>query len=207
MPNKYKRPLKGELTFRLLSLLENTAYALGDLFYGFTLPYGTPLGKALRELEKRQANRGSWASMVSAKLQEKNRFHKFLYKLKRDGLIDSDTKGKIKLTEKGKLVLKKLRGQTNLLSTMSYAVETSPLWYVVIFDIPENARQKRAWLRAALRSLEFEMIQKSVWVGNTRLPADFLNDLSKLKLVDCVHIFSINKPGSISDLTKLKPLI
>lgn len=37
---------------------------------------------------------------------------------------------------------------------------------MVVFDIPENERHKRQWLRLLLRELKFQKIQQSVWVTN-----------------------------------------
>jgi hypothetical protein len=44
------------------------------------------------------------------------------------------------------------------------------------------------------------MVQKSVWVGKTKIPQDFLDDLFKLKLVDFVEIFEISRTGSLKHL-------
>ena len=68
---------------------------------------------------------------------------------------------------------------------------------IVTFDIPEQERWKRDWLRQALITLEFKMLQKSVWIGNKKLPEKFLKDLNNLNIIDFVHIFKVNKAGTI----------
>src|SRR3990167_5623755 len=79
----------------------------------------------------------------------KTAFHRAIDK----GLIKIDEQNIPRLTDKGKrslapLTSKKLRGAKLL----------------VVFDIPENARWRRGYLRAVLREFSFKQLQKSVWV-------------------------------------------
>ena len=71
-------------------------------------------------------------------------------------------------------------------------------------DIPESERKKRAWLRSALKNLNFKMIQQSVWIGKVRIPEEFLRDLRNMHLTEYVEIFEISKAGSLQQITKQK---
>ena len=81
-----------------------------------------------------------------------------------------------------------------------YKTESDDELKIIIFDIPEEERQKRDWLRSVLKNLKFSMLQKSVWVGKGKLPKEFINDLSKYKIISYVDIFAISKYGSLRKL-------
>jgi phenylacetic acid degradation operon negative regulatory protein len=60
---------------------------------------------------------------------------------------------------------------------------------IIVFDIPEQHRKKRDWLRIELTILGFVPLQKSVWFGPAPLPPKFIKDLADLKLLTCVKFF------------------
>lgn len=62
---------------------------------------------------------------------------------------------------------------------------------IFIFDIPENKRKVREWIRNQIKFWDFEMIQKSVWVGYGPFPKDFSNRLKILEVDKCVRIFNV----------------
>lgn len=62
---------------------------------------------------------------------------------------------------------------------------------IFIFDIPENKRKVREWIRGQIKFWDFEMIQKSVWIGHGPLPQDFMNRLKLLEVDNCVKIFNV----------------
>lgn len=77
------------------------------------------------------------------------------YRAQRAGLVELDGQGIPRLTDKGQrrarpFVAQRLSRQARLM---------------VIFDIPEEEAWKRKRLRAVLRELRFEPIQKSVWIS------------------------------------------
>src|SRR3989344_2266184 len=81
-----------------------------------------------------------------------------------------------------------------------YPIQEKDELKIIIFDIPEAEKRKRAWLRSVLRNLEFTMIQKSVWSGKTKLPQEFISQMHKLNLLSYVEIFTISKTGSLKKL-------
>ena len=58
----------------------------------------------------------------------------------------------------------------------------TPKNLLLIYDIPEERKKERDWSRRQLKNFDFSMIQKSVWVGPSPLPADFLAYLKRIGL-------------------------
>ncbi len=49
-------------------------------------------------------------------------------------------------------------------------------WQMVIFDIPEDIRQRRDYFRAGLKRLKYQKLQQSIWI----CPYDVLKDTQEL---------------------------
>lgn len=64
---------------------------------------------------------------------------------------------------------------------------------LVAFDIPENNRKARSWLRNQLEIFNYSMLQKSLWFGPGPLPLDFLHRIRDLGLAENVKIFTVKK--------------
>jgi len=196
--------MKGDLTLKALEVLARTAYGIGELLLIFSFPYGTPLGKALSRLEKNHAGKEAAIRKLLENHQYRRRLYNLLYRLRKDGLIEELPNKTFHLTSKGKRKFDWLREKAfaALPRPSYYLPEKSREWHIVIFDIPEENRHKRAWLRVVLKTLGFTLLQKSVWIGKVKLPKRFLDDLAKLKLLDYVHIFVISKSGSLEGVVK-----
>ncbi len=69
---------------------------------------------------------------------------------------------------------------------------------IVMFDIPEKMRRKRAWLRSVLKNLGFEKVQQSVWKGTNKIPRRLLQDLERFSMMNYVDIFEATKLGTLS---------
>ncbi|OGZ02017.1 MAG: CRISPR-associated endonuclease Cas2 [Candidatus Liptonbacteria bacterium RIFOXYB1_FULL_36_10] len=159
--------------------------------------YGASRFKIERELEK--IRQGKYER--EKKERSKQKFYSVLSRLKKDGLIkDGRKKGKkfFSITNKGLVKigqLKKIKEEG--LPTKKYKKEKGEKTAIIIFDIPENERRKRNWVREALKNMDFKMVQKSVWIGKIKIPKEFLNNLEVLELLDFVKIFEISKTGSL----------
>ena len=192
--------MKGEKRLKVLEFIKNSVTAADELFFIFTVPYGTSFHTAEYLLRKyrEEKERREFSS------RERQRFADLLYRLRKDGLVeDAKRNGKIllNLTQKGKEILEKLRAKKDIaLPDVKYKNQTDNVLKIVIFDIPESERRKRVWLCSALRDLEFTMLQKSVWTGKIKFPEDFMNDLKKLGLLSRIEIFAISKTGSLKQL-------
>lgn len=152
-------------------------------------PYGQSLSRAISEAE-RQADRcphdfsGHSKGTVST----------ILTRLKTRGLVAN--KGPKKktvwqLTKQG-------RKHFQLMSAISELPSEDGKMRLVIFDIPEGERGKRAWLRSRLFVCGYRSLQKSVWIGTRPLPEELHAELTKRELNKYVHVVGLE------DMRRLK---
>jgi CRISPR-associated endonuclease Cas2 len=194
--------MKGELRLRIFEFIKNTAQSFDDVFFIFSLPYGTSFFRMQYLFDKRRGISFGSASQTKINKQTKRNFNDFLYRLRKDNLIaeaKKDQRHFLGLTPKGKKVLEKLR--LNNLPAGKYAIGEEDTWKILIFDIPEKERRKRFWLRNTLKNLKFKMVQKSVWVGKVKLPRQFIRDLDRIDILSYIEIFSITKTGSLKQIS------
>jgi CRISPR/Cas system-associated endoribonuclease Cas2 len=193
--------MRGEITLKILEFIENLAVGTADLLDAIlSAGYGASYSKIQYELSKRQRERYNKEIKREIRRRRRQKYHKIIYKLKRDGLIKEkfgNNKKFLIITKKGRDKLSSLKAKNNRkLPETYYQKEKGDKFVIVIFDIPEAEKRKRAWIRSALRNLELKMAQKSVWIGKVKIPKQFIDDLYKLKLADFVEIFEISKTGS-----------
>lgn len=124
----------------------------------------------------------------------------YIARLRRQGLVIKKKEGYMTITEKGLSMLKDSFSIPSYARRYKISKATPRIITMVIFDIPETENEKRDWLRFQLKSLEFRKVQGSVWLGQHPLPEDFLYDLKRYRMLSYVHVFSINRSGTISDL-------
>ncbi len=124
-----------------------------------------------------------------------------LYRLIEDGLISKDPKQKIyHLTDKGKKVVSYVENR--------YLILKKP-WdgklRIVIFDIPEKRKHWRRIIRQELLLMQFQQLQKSVYVGKYPIPASFIKEIDDAGLRKYIFIFTVDKvdrPEEILNLLK-----
>lgn len=114
--------------------------------------------------------------------KEKQLFAQSLYRLKKSGFIKDIGNGVLEFNHK-KYILEKG-------TSMYFEKSKTAQGVMVMFDIPEEMRHVREWLRRQLILWGFVMIQKSVWFGKGSLTKDFKNHLEILGIKKCVKIFS-----------------
>lgn len=121
---------------------------------------------------------------------KKQSINNTIYKLNKNGYISKDNDC-ILLSPKGRKYVenKKVR----LMTFDSPFEKNSPRNLLVMFDIPEDKKAEREWFRFQLRQFGYNMIQKSVWVGPSPLPKEFLDYVKNLKLKDCIKTFKLAK--------------
>jgi hypothetical protein len=71
--------------------------------------------------------------------------------------------------------------------------KNAPKNLFLIYDIPEGRKKERDWFRRQLKNFDFVMIQKSVWVGPSPLPIDFLAYLKRIGLRKEFKTFKLAK--------------
>lgn len=188
---------------RILEVIKDSSGYAADMLEAFLRAgYGASRSRMDFEFNKVRRRR----EYSQAEKYEREKYFKLFYKLKSQGLIAERTEvarpGVFVLTSAGKRKLgqlKKRRGE--MLPSKNYHKESGGKFMVVAFDIPENERRKRAWLRSVLARLGLRMIQQSVWIGRAKIPKDFIADLAKLNIIDRVEILEISKTGSLKELT------
>lgn len=188
--------MKGDITFKILDMIRETAYLPFDLAAAILISgYGASMSKMEYNLNKLQRER----ELRDFDADERRRLSKMMYKLKKNGLLSQSKKGFVSLTESGLQKLEKLKSR---LGRKRYSKEgKDSSLKIIAFDIPEKYRLKRDWLRDSLASLGFTMLQKSVWIGKIGLPEDFIEDLHKFNLISYTEIFSINKTGTLKQIS------
>lgn len=144
-----------------------------------------------------------WADIY----RKHRQFYNTLNYLQHEGLVVKKEKGKSSfwnITKRGIERLRYIRDRSqNNFSKFSVSLDppTGSGLIIVAFDIPEKERRARDWVRACLREMEFKLLQKSVWVsrGNA-IDEDFIHAIRERKLLPHVHIFSVNKRGTIHEI-------
>jgi len=71
--------------------------------------------------------------------------------------------------------------------------KTAPKNLIIMYDIPHEKRKERDWFRRHLKKFNFIMIQKSVWVGPSPLPKDFLDYVKSIGLLNQLKTFKLAK--------------
>jgi len=122
---------------------------------------------------------------------KKQSINNALYQLNKNGYVLKEN-DYISLLPKGRKYVenKKVR----FLTFVSPYKKESPKNLLVMFDIPEVKKAEREWFRFHLRQFNYEMIQKSVWVGPSPLPKNFLDYINEIKLKECIKTFKLAKP-------------
>jgi len=97
----------------------------------------------------------------------------------------------LKVTRKGqKYIKKKIDSLKQFYCKFN---ENEPKNLLVMFDIPETKKAEREWLRWHLKKFNYFMIQKSVWVGPSPLPKEFLNYIESIGIKDGLKTFKLAK--------------
>lgn len=128
----------------------------------------------------------------------KKNFSNELSRLKREKFIEKDNEY-WRITKRGQEYIKR---RQNSFFTFDFSFpKDSPKNLLVMYDIPEDKKAEREWFRFHLKKFSYEMIQRSVWVGPSPLPKEFLSYLEDIKLKECVKTFKLAKSYQDKKLT------
>lgn len=111
--------------------------------------------------------------------------------LKSKGFI-KEINGVLCITDKGENFLKKEEKKI-LKKFITDKKETDPKDLLLLYDIPQKETTLRNWFRRELVSFHFIMVQKSVWVGPSPLPKEFLDYVKSLGLKNKIKTFKLKK--------------
>ncbi|MBI3458659.1 hypothetical protein HY061_00110 [Candidatus Azambacteria bacterium] len=195
---------KGEKIEKILNLLQGGAEMTASLLDVFLCDYNTSYKKMRKVMSEPSTSyfKTNWAEAY----RERQQFYNILNKLKKSGLISKkeiNNSSKWFITKNGleKLQILKTGKMFDIHSAdYSWYKKESSEFCIVIFDIPEDDRHKRRWIRSALISLDFMLLQNSVWIGKNSIPEQFIHDLKEKKMLDYVHIFGVGDQGTIEKL-------
>jgi len=110
------------------------------------------------------------------------------YSLNKNGFIEKSGDSYI-INKNGKDFLNKNKKQ--YLKNFESIENNGPKNLLLLYDIPENKKNERDWFRKTLIKFGFVMIQRSVWVGPSPLPKDFLNYAKLIGLKDSIKSFKL----------------
>ena len=78
---------------------------------------------------------------------------------------------------------------------------SAPKDLIIIYNIPNSKRKERDWFRRHLQKFDYKMIQKSVWVGPSPLPKDFLDYAKTIGLLKQFKTLKLAKPYLKEDMS------
>ncbi len=186
---------RGELTKRIL---EHLMDASSDIVYLFAAIIASPYGASRKQIERKMWELQESSAKIKLSSEEIKRkqqnFYNIVYQLQRQGFIKKTKNRELLITILGRKKYKKILSR---LPKRYHKPQADVSLKVVIFDIPEKEKYKRAWLRDQLKELGFTMLQRSVWIGRKKLPGGFMEDIRNLELLPYIEIFAITKTGSI----------
>lgn len=197
--------MKGEITYQILKFIEDGVLGFAELFEAIAISgYGASYKKLEFEERKLAKRRKSLVDFIFLPKEEKpklrRKLSKLVSKLKKDQLLSFDkAENQFYLTKRGRSYLGNFEKKraSSLPKTKGYSMQKGKVLKIIAFDIPEKERSKREWLYFVLKNLGFEMLQKSVWIGQNKVPKEMIKDLSKLGLLDRVEIFEVLRKGSL----------
>ena len=189
----------------ILTILESGAEITSKLFHLYgTMNYRESARRLGRLIDGKPYKTLDWATPF----EDIQNFYSTLSYLKVEGFIQKEKKASFswwKISNHGAKKLMQIRGKALASGDFSRCIARESLTIkVIIFDIPERDRNKRAWLRAALSSMGFSLLQKSVWIGTRGIPTEFFYELQKKKIFRYVHVFAISRNGSVRNLMEKK---
>ena len=72
-------------------------------------------------------------------------------------------------------------------------LKDSPKNLILMYDVIEEKKKERDWLRRQLKNFDYIMIQRSVWVGPSPLPKEFIDYIKAIGLHDHLKTFKLAK--------------
>ena len=194
--------MKGEITLKILRKIRELASFHADFFAGVgAAGYGASRGEMARAIDKARQKRERYMDELHKEFEDKRKIQKMISNLKQQGILNTNKNKPLFLTIKGTVILNGLEEKEKITFKIpQYPIQKDKELKIIIFDVPKEAGSKRFWLRSAIQNLQFELVQKSVYRGMTKIPKEFIEDLQKFNLLECVHIFVVKKHGTLDKI-------
>lgn len=183
----FKLKLKnGAITLGITALA--VLFAAADAAGGFLVSFPdqrTSLHRALRHMEKYHPKS---VKEYLEELKEATGFnlHTTVVRLKQRGLVVKSGNG-YKLTALGNRAVSAMKMKA------ASKLPWDGKWRMATFDIPENRKGDRNWLRNQLKAHDYRQLQKSVFVGKCPLPEDLYREVYSKKLNSYVRLLTIGE--------------
>jgi hypothetical protein len=184
-------------TVDILTFLKDLGKVSLSAFFPSNVSYAQS-GRVLFGLDHPTRQERYLAAQRRRERGERHRISSMLSHLRKQGFVERQGPNKKSIwwiTYKGKQFLKTQSEKANIPALPP----PDGVVRLFAFDVPENLRKRRDWLRVQLVSQDFKMLQKSVWVGTRPLTEDFLEELKSRKLFPYIHIASIDRKGTLTD--------
>lgn len=121
---------------------------------------------------------------------EKESVRNNFYNLNKNGYIEKSD-GYFKINKKGEELLNK--NKKKYLRNFNPTENKNPKNLLLLYDIPEDKKKERDWFRKTLVKYSFIMIQRSVWVGPSPLPKEFLDYVKLIGLKNSIKTFQLER--------------
>ena len=194
--------MKESITNIILEILETNVAGVIDTAWIMS----TTKSESYRRLRKLLYNREvqtvgkKFVADFKADNKEYRKYRVLLSRLHKQGLIMHEgnaRSGEWTITKLGISKLTKSKSDPrNVLLT------EKPGLTIVSYDVPEGLRRQRDRLREVLKIADFEQVHKSLWYSKKKVTMEFLKILKGLNVLGYVHIFEVNKQGSLNPLAK-----
>jgi len=184
--------MKGDLTLQILNAITEGVWAAAkDLAEDLLLYSAAGQGSMRAKFAiKRKREKQYYAEL------DRRRLMKTISKLKQEGAVTLSDQNLLVLTDKGVSKRDKLRMSLALkLSKGGYPRDRvdGKKFIIVFFDIREQERALRDWLRSCLKNLGYFKLQQSVMVGKIKIPMAFIEELDQRHILHRVHIFVVSE--------------
>lgn len=110
-----------------------------------------------------------------------------IWRLKKMGFVRQDGNS-YKLTEMGLKLARYILQRKKIIGS-----KWDGKFRLVIFDIPEEKKEIRVWLREELYIINYQRLQKSVFIGKNALPEDLIKEIKKKKIGNFVNYILADK--------------
>ncbi len=128
-----------------------------------------------------------------------NSYRNTVYHLQKKGsikVIKKDGQKFLKLTGKGQLEVLLAKAKIPKIS------KWDGKWRIIIFDIPENAKNQRDRLRYLLRANNYKKLQASVYINPYALNREAVSYLRETGLINYIRIIKVEEMDNDEDLKK-----
>ncbi|NQU82909.1 MAG: hypothetical protein HQ539_03095 [Parcubacteria group bacterium] len=130
---------------------------------------------------------------------KKNTVRVNLNRLEKQGLIAKSPKEKVYLlTDKGKEFTSYIKNRFAILKE-----KWDGKFRLVIFDVPEAKKHWREVIRNELILMQYQLLQKSVYIGKYPLSKTFIKELEKKQIADYLFIFTVDQVDRRQEILKL----